>query len=890
MNLVKGDEYNLKIGKLILKNFAAIYAGMKVKKIEINFFNASNEITLLVGPNGSGKTAILSNLHPFAYVGSMDVRNSLYPILEGEDGYKEIEIWKDDVAYLIKHYYKPTKTGGNVKSYIMKDTVEMNPNGNVTSFEEIVSVELGVTKDYMQLIRIGSNVINFGDMKTSQRKEYITDLMKDIDVYSKLYKKINDDKRFLKASLTDIVRKLERLHILDVDDEEHRILSLQETKESNIKNLEEAKKVLWSNRAIIKEAMPQGENIFINTLNENQNQYSLLVKKIENIGNKLEKYSDVSNLSSKDIKKMKKDKDIFNNEIISAESTIKANNSSLDRLYTSLDDRREQLNRLQSASEYEELKKAALDMRCRILAFEDEKHFNTISYKCTKADMLLALSILQEINKIAQDISEIGVDSVKLTIDMIRNKKNVEGFVAHKVATIDDKLAKLTTPTIQLDNSVVKVLFIPQGCPEGECPFFNMYNNQSDKKDNKDKIIKLENEREKYVSMLNIYKKIEYISMMVKSNTQLNEKLPENFFNMDSFLSAIYNFLPLYDEDNITNYITLLEEYEEYNSLKCKLNELEKDLKYIKQSHDSYLVLQKEYESIEGEISVISDEIALMNKQIETARKHLSAIELIEKRLDEFDELKEELSEYMKTCEDLKKSIDNDLKNLDRLRDNINKEKELNNLINRLENDNKKIDDDIMDIRFRIKDFKTFNKEIKDINEKFEEIDLIKRSLSSNEGIPLLAVQVYFKNTKKIVNELLEVAYHGRIEMDDFIIDDKTFGIPYYKNGLRVNDIAYASDGERAIFCIALSFALMIQTGCEYNIMLLDEVDGPLDKDTRERFIDILEAQMQTIHAENVFAITHNNNFENYPVNLVCTEKTSDIERYKNINIIPIIK
>lgn len=880
----------MKIGKLILKNFAAIYAGMKVKKIEINFFDVSNEITLLIGPNGSGKTAILSNLHPFAYVGSMDVRNNLYPILENEEGYKEIEIWKDDICYLIKHYYKATKTGGSVKSFIMKDNVEMNPNGNVTSFKEIVSVELGVTEDFMQLIRIGSNVINFGDMKTSQRKEYITDLMKDIDVYGKLYKKINDDKRFLKSSLADIVRKLERLHILDVDEEEHRILELQETKEKNIKKLEESKKILWSNRAIIKEAMPQGENIFINTLNDNQNQYRLLIKKIENVNNKLQKYSDVSNLSTKDIKKMKKDKDIFNNEIISAESTIKADNSSLDRLYTSLDDRREQLNKLQSASEYEELEKAALEMRCKILTFEDEKHFNTITYKCTKSDMLLALSILQEINKIAQDINEMGVDSIKLTIDMIRNKKNVEGFVAHKVASIDDKLAKLNTPTVQMDEGTVNILFIPKGCPEGECPFFNMYNNRSEKKDNKNKIIKLENEREMYISMLNIHKKLEYISMMVKSNAQLNEKLPEDFFNMNSFLSSIYNFLPLYDENHITNYITVLEEYDEYISLKNNIKELEKDLKYIKQSHESYIVLQKEYGSIEGEISVIVDEISLMNNQIETAKKHLSSIELMESRIEEFNSLMEESSEYIKAGEELKKTIDTDLKNLDRLKDNISREKELNTLIKKLEEENKKIDDDVMDIRFRIKDFKTFNKEIKDINEKFEEIDLIKRSLSSNEGIPLLAVQVYFKNTKKIVNELLEVAYHGRIEMDDFIIDDKTFGIPYYKNGLRVNDIAYASDGERAIFCIALSFALMIQTGCEYNIMLLDEVDGPLDKDTRERFIDILEAQMQTIHAENVFAITHNNNFENYPVNLVCTEKTSDIERYKNINIIPIIK
>ena len=47
--------------------------------------------TLIIGENGSGKTSLLSLLTPFATVGGLDVRNSTNLIIDGKNGYKEIE-------------------------------------------------------------------------------------------------------------------------------------------------------------------------------------------------------------------------------------------------------------------------------------------------------------------------------------------------------------------------------------------------------------------------------------------------------------------------------------------------------------------------------------------------------------------------------------------------------------------------------------------------------------------------------------------------------------------------------------------------------------------------------------------------------------------------------
>ena len=55
----------------------------------------------------------------------------------------------------------------------------------------------------------------------------------------------------------------------------------------------------------------------------------------------------------------------------------------------------------------------------------------------------------------------------------------------------------------------------------------------------------------------------------------------------------------------------------------------------------------------------------------------------------------------------------------------------------------------------------------------------------------------------------------------------------------------------------------------KYNIMLLDELDSVLDESRRQSFIAIIEKQMEKIEAEQIFAISHNNMFSMYPIDLI---------------------
>jgi DNA repair exonuclease SbcCD ATPase subunit len=122
-----------------------------------------------------------------------------------------------------------------------------------------------------------------------------------------------------------------------------------------------------------------------------------------------------------------------------------------------------------------------------------------------------------------------------------------------------------------------------------------------------------------------------------------------------------------------------------------------------------------------------------------------------------------------------------------------------------------------------------------------------------------------------IINELISMVFDDVIEIKEFNITDKEFFIPYYKNGIEISDVKTASQGERSIISLALSFALMRKGANKYNILLLDEIDGALYSKDREKFLMILTQQISAIKAEQVFLITHNNCFDGYPINIIMT-------------------
>ena len=130
----------MRILELSLTNFLPILAGIGKEHISINLRDSNELIFVFIGKIGSGKTYILSHMQPFSTVGTLDVRNNDDPIIPEKDGKKVIVYEKDGHEYVITHDYIWSGKTHTKKSYIEKDGIELNENGNSNSFKDIIQI------------------------------------------------------------------------------------------------------------------------------------------------------------------------------------------------------------------------------------------------------------------------------------------------------------------------------------------------------------------------------------------------------------------------------------------------------------------------------------------------------------------------------------------------------------------------------------------------------------------------------------------------------------------------------------------------------------------------------------------------------------------------------
>ena len=159
-----------------------------------------------------------------------------------------------------------------------------------------------------------------------------------------------------------------------------------------------------------------------------------------------------------------------------------------------------------------------------------------------------------------------------------------------------------------------------------------------------------------------------------------------------------------------------------------------------------------------------------------------------------------------------------------------------------------------------------------EINENFADIKLIKDSLDPKSGIPMVFIETFLTDISEKTNKLLDIAYDGKFQIN-FELTDKDFFVQVLKSdGTLLNDIKDCSQGEFSMTMISLSLAMLERNMSKYNIVYLDEVDATLSTENRRTFIEILQAQIATLGIEQVFVISHNQEFHSYPMGLVLLE------------------
>ena len=174
--------------RMKLVNFLGIYLGTGLTEFEFTR-DGSNNIILLVGINGSGKTTVLSEMTPYPHESNGPrVKSRVIP---GTVGIKELDILVDNyVLYKIKIVYDTNKA--QTKCFIRKiidgNDQELNPNGNVESYINIIEEEFRITKEFTSIGYLTKNVKNFVEMKPAERNNHVSEWLVEIAEFLAQYK------------------------------------------------------------------------------------------------------------------------------------------------------------------------------------------------------------------------------------------------------------------------------------------------------------------------------------------------------------------------------------------------------------------------------------------------------------------------------------------------------------------------------------------------------------------------------------------------------------------------------------------------------------------------------------------------------------------------------
>lgn len=881
INKIKEMVYKMKILNITLENFTAIKNALDTNKIFIDFSTTENKICILIGPNGSGKTSILSMLHPFADVGNLDVRSSTNLILTDKDGFKEITIQKDDDIYIINHFYTHHKDKNHsVKSYIKKNGIELNVNGNVSSFKEYVKEELSLDSDYLKLIRLGSNVTSLIDLTPTERKNFMGKIMDDIGIFLEYYKSVNNKLRQLEEMISHSIDKEKKLGISDKDEYKKEIKDLEKEIDSlNINYMDYNNKLAIYNNNI--------NNIEdLDNLRDNLKDTTKIYNKMINIINKKDLIED------NDVNYYKNKINEVNNKINSLKNTYNSNIvliqnslSHLDNLNNQLNEYRIQLSKeANSDKEIENIKANLTTMRKRLREYEDilGDYKPTIS----KEDLERFIVFLKNTQLILNRTYEFGKQPISKVLSLMKDNKNVVNYINSHIIDIDEKSNNETSLFINMISEKFNIGKddINLNCDISDCKakkllleIQNIIKNHNIDEKNKDESF--------YRDMSFVYSNINTIIPNFSNYKDIIDLLPEDIkkdFKTINIFSNIEKLTYIYNEKKINDLLSLVTEYDNYINLLSDYSREESILKKFGSiSNSSYLnkLINDTEEFITDENKKIinwRNNNLTISEDLKTLNNDLDVYIDIKDTIERFGEIK---SLYNKYNNDYNIYMENKEK-----RDEISIE--INKLKYIIDTKNNLLQNKIINLE----QYKVIRKDISNMNKIYDDMIFVKNALSSKQGMPLYFISNYLKNTEEITNELLDIAYDGKIYIDSFDITPTEFSIPFFNRGKRLSDVKYASQGELSFLSLAIAFALSRQVLTNYNIMLLDEIDGPLDIYNREKFIKVLENQIDRIDAEQSFLITHNSMFSSYNVDIIDLSFKNDKEQYPLANFINIVR
>lgn len=865
---------------LYLEGFAKIHTGMHIDRVYLDFEKMPYQTYLFVGDSGSGKSSILKCIHPFAFnAGTGDDTANGKMIIANRSGRKIIRYIMDKNIITCKHVYlrKPDDSI-QVKSFFAVNDDELNPTGLVSTFKEYVQKYFQIDESFLTLLALGNSVRGLVDYTSGERKKLAVRIFTELNVYMSYYKNATAVVRDLNTILNNVVDKLGQYGGYDKNQlrkEISTIASIIQGLETELNDVLKDEGGIKTNLEINQDAYSEYETW--------QNALTELLTEVEALKAKRKTTSDLVVL---DNEKNQITKNIIQTQlrIESLESTIKSELEFKEMKLSSQKNLEDCIARTENKTNQKELEKLLANIDAELLELEEIITDDEHDYLAKKEELVRASIYLDELRGLCTDlITEVrNPDLIPDVLKKFLGNKNFEREVDIVYQAAIERITNLQNAN-QLSGKIVIPSIRFDSCKNKDCPYRRFYEDSvgilKSKKDEADKILRVEEEQlhvaEDRRAIFFILKKLyDYIN---KHDAELSG-VPKEIFDPATFVIKFLESTDrlVYSTELMSSTIRYLEQAVRKVELLTLQKTTEEQLNGLAATITLFESMKIDLERTIQAITETDEVIVHHQNDLEYNKEQLKELNATVKQLDVEIELAKDLEDKRSQIKDAQKkltSMEDCKKKYDvlssQLRELIEKE---SNLQEELKSQRTQLNR----ARNTLDTIQSLESEKEVLSSRYSKAVLIRDAVSPSKGIPVEFIEDVIRNQMiDSVNELMHVAYPDitlvKSEREGLIIDDKEFTLPYRKNGIIVGDISGASDGERAMLSLCFSLVLIRLVSKVYNIMLLDEMDTSLDKYGRSKFIDIIERYMKTIHASQVFLISHNSMFDMYSVNVLQT-------------------
>ena len=850
------------------KNYIGFFNGMSLNEVSIDFTKCKHNIILISGMNGSGKSTLLFHLNPFP-----DGSSSFIPEKSAE---KDLVLDNNGDIYSIQ-IYSPVDLKGRktTKAYIQKNGVELNENGNVSTYKDIIFSEFELDSNYISLSRLSSTDRGLGDKTPAERKRFVANIIENLEIYNSMYKTLNKKSLIYKSHTNTLHTKIQNIGSKEMIDSRLRTLKAKEKELSDaIMNFNNQIVAIQAKNSIDEEeakAIKQANDI-ANTLKE----------ELDAIQTSLDIFFNKTKIKKEDIiSKYEKDKEL-QSTYASKMSELKAAWLEKSQRLTTVSDNISSLEaELYSANidddigtRYSENRKAIKEIEDSLKGIVDISDKNLV-VKLTKlnefADKFIKLIDVFYDNITSEDINLISKDDIK---SLIAKSMNLQSELMSNISSKKEELSKL--------NADIKTLSIleerPKNCKIDSCPFISeaIALKKNTKGDILKKLDKVQNEILKLSDRVtDIQSKIDHMSQLTGKDMELRriiELVGENKAILDEFyprfilgfINSICNVSTFGDiRDNskyndALNMMIILEDLRgkdkllevEYNGYKDKIklinsskSMIEKLKEESKELIESTTKLKSEYTEYENTYNQITSNIDIEYQYKEAYSGYLEKLKdytTAQAKVDEYNKKSSKALEALTNIDQYRASIDN-----------INRE--LN-----------PIKSDISTLEGQLTLLESYYIEYNNYKSSYDRIEILKKYCSpTGGGIQTLFIQLYMSKTKQLANEVLGMLFNGIYHLQDFIINETEFRIPFIGEGLPVDDISSGSASQIAMMSLIINLVLLHQASTKFNIAFLDEIESALDGYNRTNFVNVLFHSINILGIEQLFLISHSIEVDN---------------------------